>query len=532
MPIFVGTGDTSSRIRSNRVGFASHSANPGTASEGDVYFNSSDSGLRAYDGSAWSAVGAGGGTVEAVASGTIANGQTVVINTDGTVGIVTLTTSNTPSVGSEVVFESAAITYPAATFDSSNNKVVIAYRDDGNNEYGTAVVGTVSGTSISFGTPVVYESATTSYTSATYDSSNGKVVISYRDHGNSVRGTSIVGTVSGTSISFGTAVVIDSTPGVSYIGSTYDSTNNKVVIAYRDEDNSNYGRAVVGTVSGTSISFGSPVTFESGQSGYISAIYDSANGKVVIAYQDGNDSSHGKAVVGTVSGTSISFGSPVTFKSAESTYISATYDSTNGKVVIAYKDYGNNEYGTAVVGTVSGTSISFGSAVTFASADTRNISCTYDGSNKVIIAYRDQPNSNYGTVILGTVSGTSISFGSEVVFNAGTTTQIASTYDSTNDNPVIAFSDDSNSSHGTAVVLSHKSTNLTASNFLGFSDAAYSNGATAKVQIVGSTDDAQTGLTTGSQFYVQPNGTLSTTAGTPSVVAGIALTDTKILIRK
>ena len=36
MPVFVGTGDTSSRIRSNRVGFASHSANPGTASEGDA----------------------------------------------------------------------------------------------------------------------------------------------------------------------------------------------------------------------------------------------------------------------------------------------------------------------------------------------------------------------------------------------------------------------------------------------------------------------------------------------------------------
>ena len=73
MPVFVGTGDTSSRIRSNRVGFASHSANPGTASEGDVYFNSSDGGLRAYDGSAWSAVGAGGGTVELVASGTLSN---------------------------------------------------------------------------------------------------------------------------------------------------------------------------------------------------------------------------------------------------------------------------------------------------------------------------------------------------------------------------------------------------------------------------------------------------------------------------
>ena len=31
------------------------------------------------------------------------------------------------------------------------------------------------------------------------------------------------------------------------------------------------------------------------------------------------------------------------------------YDSTNNKVVIGYTDYGNNYYGTAIVGTVSGT---------------------------------------------------------------------------------------------------------------------------------------------------------------------------------
>ena len=53
-----------------------------------------------------------------------------------------------------------ANTYPAsATYDSTNNKVVIAYRDSGNNAYGTAIVGTVSGTSISFGSEVVFASA-------------------------------------------------------------------------------------------------------------------------------------------------------------------------------------------------------------------------------------------------------------------------------------------------------------------------------------------------------------------------------------
>jgi len=493
------------------------------------------SGIVTYYGDGSKLSGVESGVVNFVASGTIANGATVIIKTDGTVGVVTQTTDTTASAGTPAVYESAAVSHIAAAYDSTNNKVVIAYRDDGNNEYGTAVVGTVSGTSISFGTPVVYESATTSFTSATYDSTNGKVVISYRDHGNSVRGTSIVGTVSGTSISFGTAVVIDSTPGVSYIGSTYDSTNNKVVIAYRDEDNSNYGRAVVGTVSGTSISFGSPVTFESGQSGYISAIYDSANGKVVIAYQDGNDSSHGKAVVGTVSGTSISFGSPVTFKSAESTYISATYDSTNGKVVIAYKDYGNNEYGTAVVGTVSGTSISFGTPVTFESADSREIGATFDSVNgKVVISYKDVGNSNYGTAIVGTVSGTSISFGTAVVFESGTTNYTSCAYDSTNKKAVIAYVDASNSDYGTAVVFTAatQTTNLTTENYIGIAAEAISNGATGKINVVTGTNSGQTGLTTAQKYFVQPTGTLGTSAGDPSVVAGTAISDTKIIVQK
>ena len=99
MPVFVGTGDTSSRIRSNRVGFASHSANPGTASEGDVYFNSSDGGLRAYDGSAWSAIGAGGGTFSGIASGALTDGMPVIIQSDGTIRSVVQELNNFSPIG-------------------------------------------------------------------------------------------------------------------------------------------------------------------------------------------------------------------------------------------------------------------------------------------------------------------------------------------------------------------------------------------------------------------------------------------------
>ena len=44
---------------------------------------------------------------------------------------------------------------------------------------------------------------------------------------------------------------------------TFDTTANKVVLSYK-VGVANTGNALVGTVSGTSISFGSEATFESG----------------------------------------------------------------------------------------------------------------------------------------------------------------------------------------------------------------------------------------------------------------------------
>ena len=228
-----------------------------------------------------------------VASGTIGNGATVALNSDGTVSVVA---GVTEGAGTAVVFESANSLFISATYDANAQKVVIAYRDGGNSGYGTAIVGTVSGTSISFGTPVVFESADSRYMSATYDANAQKVVITYQDADTYDYGTAIVGTVSGTSISFGTAVVFES-GNSSYISATYDSNAKKVVIAYRDSDNSGYGTAIVRTVSGTSLSFGTAVVFESASSYFMSATYDANAQKVVIAYMDSGNSHYGTSVV-------------------------------------------------------------------------------------------------------------------------------------------------------------------------------------------------------------------------------------------
>jgi len=371
------------------------------------------------------------------------------------------------SAATAVVFESASTKVPDVCFDSTNNRIVIAYQDDDNSDYGTAIVGTVaSDGSISFGTPVVFESAATggSGIAIVHDSNSNKIVIAYEDEGNSQYGTAIVGTVdsSDNSISFGSATVFESGEATT-IDACFDSNSNKVVIAYSDAGNSQYGKAVVGTVSGTSISFGTIATFESAQTDYISIAFDSTNNKAIIAYADGGDSGKGKAVVGTVSGTDISFGTVVTFENADTRYTSLAHDSSNEKTVIAYHDAGNSDYVTAIVGTVSGTDISFGTAVVVHSTANYGTSTTFNSAiNKIVITYYDYTGTDL-RIIDGTVSGTSISFASNVELLdgggysaissvAGANHAVRNVFDSNVNKTVSVYRNLRNSNYGTAIV--------------------------------------------------------------------------------
>jgi len=471
-----------------------------------------------------------GGTIETyTAASAVASGYAVGLDDGGSVQSVwEVVDADTRIFGSAVVFESANTRDTSATYDSTNNRVVIAYRDVDNSNYGTAIVGTVSGTSISFGTAVVFESASSDYISTTFDSTNDRVVIVYRDVSGSNRGTAIVGTVSGTSISFGTPATFSGSNSGDYSSCAFDSTNNRIIISYRDGNNSFYGTARVNTVSGTSIFIGTAVVFESASTVFTSTTYDSFNDRVVIAYQDAGNSDYGTAIVGTVSGTSISFGTAVVFESSGSSSlpISSVYDSTNNRVVIAYRDGGNSDYGTAIVGTVSGTSISFGTAVVFESATSNYISTTYDSTNnRVVIVYADGGNSDYGTAIVGTVSGSSISFGTAVVFESASFDNTSATYDSTNDGVVIAYRDGGNSNYGTAIVAAPDSsvfpTISSQNNFIGIAQTTAASGSAVQVRLPGSYDQNNTGLTPGAVYYVNPTTSgFTTTATQPSAWSG------------
>ena len=75
-------------------------------------------------------------------------------------------------------------------------------------------------------------------------------------------------------------------------------------------------------------------------------------------------------------------------------------------------------------------------------------------------------------------------------------------------------------------------TNLKESNFLGFSSAGYTNGQTATINVVGNTIAGQSSLTPGAAYFVQGDGTISTSERDPNVKAGVALSSTSLLIRQ
>ena len=335
--------------------------------------------------------------VYAVASGALGNGKACVVNTDGTVSVVSSTTI-TQNVATAVQFTTNEINDSFMAFDSNSNRSLLVYQDQGDSNSGHSIVAEVdpSDNSVSYGTAVEFHDGAIQDAALAFSTTDNKFLVVYR--GASNHGRARVATIdsSDNSVSYGTEVVFEADT-TTKTRVAYDSSNNKFVVCYTDAGNSNYGTAIVGTISGTNVSFGSAEVFESAGTTAQTIVFDSSNNKVVIAYADQGDSNKGKAIVGTVSGTSISFGTAVEFDAGNCSadFMVSAFDTGNSKVVIGYRrppDGGGLGHGKAVVGTVSGTGISFGSVGTFqGSAEVANMSMRYDSRvGKIVVAYQGE----------------------------------------------------------------------------------------------------------------------------------------------
>jgi len=464
-----------------------------------------------------------------VASGTLSTGDAVIVNSDGTVSVVAQQSS---SAGAAETFDAGSIGRNAVVHDTTNNKIIIAYGEG--NSQGLAVVGTVdaSAKTISFGTSVQFDSGNADHIAIGFDAALGKCLISYSDGNNSNYGTTVVGTVSGTSISFGTPQVFLSDSAIRN-SVAYDAGAGKFLLACSNQSNGYNGTAFVATIVTDYASVGSQVVFNSNHTRFINAVYDPDQGQVGLFYRT-DSSDYGVYKLGTISGTSVSFTSEQTFKSSTMGSIGATYDTANNKFVVAYSQSGISNRGFVNTGTSDGSSISFGTEAEinnpYESIIVANATVFDESSSRSLILWRNGNGStSFGlTTIPVNASGSTPAFDAAYELGMGASDESSAAYDSTNSRVIFVAN---NGGDGEAKVWATTPTTLTSENFLGFAAHTYADTQSALINSTCTVDRNQTGLTAGQTYYVQTDGSLGTTAADPSVVAGTAISSTEIIMK-
>jgi hypothetical protein len=413
----------------------------------------------------------------------IATKKPVILNSDGT---VTEVGNASASFGSAQAFATGNYGSPASAYDPDNDRVCTVYIDSDNSYYGTAVVGQISGSSITWGTPLLFESAYTPYPDIDYDTGTNQFVISFVDgSASNFLGVKTAAYAATNSLTFGSKV-----NGPEYAGGTSIACSSSAFLIVYD---GLYGTGIAGTISGTTITLGTEVDYISSgsyQARGSTVVYDSNAGKYLISTADGNNSYNGYGFVTTVTGTSISYGSGAVFDAHAINNTNAVYDSTAQKTVIAYVDLTfSNVQG--VVATISGTSVSFGTV--YQVIDTSSIGwqlgrqITYDAnSNKTYISYT-RNSDGYAYILTGTVSGTDITLSDETAYTSASTGELTIVTDTTNNKVGLFYKDMSSTNDGTSKVYSPAGTNLTATNFVGVADSAISASAAGSVIVQGGT---------------------------------------------
>ena len=453
----------------------------------------------------WAEAGGGGGEQEFVASGAVGNGAIVGLNPNGTVSVMQASyyaAANVDTAGR--VFD----TY--ASFDPDTGKILVTYERTNTNGYPCAVVGTVSGTSISFGTPVVIASDNYSEISSVYDTAADKLLLFAFKSGIF---SGYVGTVSGTTTSWGSKQTIINNSGGNYCDNgtcCFDSNAGKAVVGYRNYKSSlYYGYAIVISVSGNNLSGGtetiaiqiahsSPTLTQGGM------VFDSSANKILYC----GATTDGKVAIGTVSGTNISFGTPA---SVQSTTISSDRlvgvfcGGSINKTLLTY----HATTCKAVVCSISGTTPSFGTAATDSSTSNVARFPTFDpDTGRVFIITEDGSLKMTPVFVVGTACGIGVPVtivGASTYGNNLRT--ISSAYDTTNDKMVL-FHGTNNTASG-SVSAESRIINTAAPDFIGVAAAAISSGATGKVTVVSGVNEGQSGLSIGAPYgYDSANGNL------------------------
>jgi hypothetical protein len=491
-----------------------------------------------------------------MANGSITKGKPVIVRTDGDFAEVSGTTdsgteinvlNNTTAMGSGVPASYNSI----ASASDGNGTTCFVYRRS-SDQYGMAQLVTTDSTgATTYGTLFSFFSVQTdcrhmgvSY-DANYNDGAGGFYISVQR--NALSKTYLVGLLfTGTTITYGDDTnwtTGSSTAEIFY--NAYDSTNDKTYVWTSKPYSS---MTAVTNHTGDYFQAGSinyPYGSASSRMQFGNMIYDNTNNRGTIFYRDESNSDYPTAMAYTVSGTTFTFGTATVLESSASWYINGAEGEADGNGTICVWNNGSNTALKSTVLSYSGTTITNGAIVSFNSSSVIQAyqHLTYNKKSKQYLAVINSETTSdpkIPQIFVGTYSSGSITWGSKIALAS-----LGSNGNQLNFNGVI-INETGNGAQNFigaytnwpaiyggvyASAYSNTITNLTANNFIGFAQDTVADNEDVKVKVISQSDENQTGLTTASQYYVQTDGTLSTTAGTPSVLGGTALSSTKILIK-
>ena len=514
--------------------------------------------------------GAGGSSVDIVATGTIPNGASVVVRADGTAEVVgTLTTTNLSTGSSNILYQQSGQDNSKlkVCVDNVNNIIVAAFHNNSN--YPSVVAGQIntSNNTISWGNILVLQSYGMSGSSyqmdVEYSPAEDKFAcVFYGDINYTHRTKYSTFTVDSSLNCTSQGVTILSVLGNSY-RLKYHPVHQKIFLVYKTWTE---GLAILPLLL-SGLSYGSNYILDSSYSNHYTPemVYDSNQQRMVVIF--GTSSNSGKTIAKVETGYSnnqITFGSEITVPDAngQSGSVSADYDATAQKIVVTYGDKTagslHAEWRRVVVGTVTGGStntVNFGTSsflknnpsargqMDGGSSVTQHFSfarIVYDpDAGQCFIVFNYKTNgTNISTMRVTPInitSGTSFNFGTELELDTSLnySKYVGAVY-ATGPNKIAVFGQTNSSPYYTRYyIVSTTSVSSNVGNYIGFSDAAYTNGQTATISLVGAVSENQSGLTPGQKYYVQGNGTLATTNTDPlgTSYAGIAVSSTKLIVK-
>lgn len=464
------------------------------------------------------------------ATGSIsAAGVTVALNSDGTVSQISGTATSFSAGTTANLPSNRTGSYSATAYDPVNQKVLVLVQYS---SYLMGYVGTISGTTITYGSEYQIVTSSVGDISVAYDTVNNKFVVLYTT-ANTQRAKVL--TVSGTAISAGAEKILTNSAG--YAGGNdiaYNSVfGNFVVVAY--DNNNIYTSLWLLTISGTSVVESYyPASAMMANFWGTAVACSPATGTVALGGRATTSGNYPYLYVVTVSASTVLIGASIQLSST------AGGDFTRP----IFFGSSTEGYGLAVAFTASGTNnavlVRSGKEVdgnfflggTYASGSNYSVSnfaiqVNLAGSN-IVIAWSDG-STGYGIALTATVNkGGAVVFGSANNLFTPVNNRASLAY-CPNISAMVFVSVNSSNSRYTTIVFTPDGYASNSQSFIGFSTGPAANGASVGVSTYASVNSNVSGLTLGSRYNLTYTGSLSTSS-TGFPVAGTAYNATKILV--